>query len=90
MVWLGLILSSMKLGTYLLTTITIGCHRRFHRRAQLEAALNNGRPRCGEVHRCYKNVKILFRKLSGQCIYSHNDELYQSLDALLPVYTLCC
>ena len=32
--------TSRKLGTYLLTTITIGCHRRFHRRARLEAALN--------------------------------------------------
>ena len=32
--------TSRKLGTYLLTTITIGCHRSFHRRARLEAALN--------------------------------------------------
>ena len=32
--------TSRKLGTYLLITVTIGCHRRFHRRARLEAALN--------------------------------------------------
>ena len=45
--------------------------------------LNNGRPRSGEVYKCYKNVKKLYRKLTRQCIYSHNNELYQSLDNLL-------
>ena len=28
---------------------------------------NNGKPREGEVYKCYKNVKKLFRKLSRQC-----------------------
>ena len=42
-----------------------------------------GRPRDGEVFRCYKNVKKLYRQLSRQCIYAKNNELYQSLDHLL-------
>ena len=35
------------------------------------------------MFKCYKNVKKLFRKLSRQCIYDRNNELYQSLDSLL-------
>ena len=45
--------------------------------------LDNGRPRDGEVFKCYKNVKKLYRKITRQCIYAHNNELYRSLDSLL-------
>ena len=45
--------------------------------------LDNGRPRDGEVFKCYKNVRKLYRKITRQCIYAHNNELYRSLDSLL-------
>ena len=46
---------------------------------------DNGRPRDGDVFRCYKNEKKLYRQLSRQCIYAKNNELYQSLDHLLKI-----
>jgi len=44
---------------------------------------DNGRSREGEVYKCYKNVKNLFRKLLRQCVTSKNKELYESLYRLL-------
>ena len=29
---------------------------------------DNGKPREGEIYKCYKNVKKLFRKLSRHCL----------------------
>ena len=42
----------------------------------------NGRPKDGQVYNCYTNVKRLYRKLSRQCIYARNNELYGSLNEL--------
>ena len=44
---------------------------------------DNGRPRQGEVYRCYKNVKKIFRKLSRQSIFCKNNEFHESLNELL-------